>query len=85
MCLADADWEVFDMGFPGDKVQNVMWRVLQGTLAGYDPARIVISVGSHNKGANTEAEIAVPDGIQSLYFTFAGQGHLQFAGFELKK
>lgn len=25
----------------------------------------------------------VPDGIQSLYFTFSGQGHLQFAGFEL--
>ena len=46
------------MGFPGDKVQNVMWRVIQGTLAGYLPDRIVISVGKHNKGANTEAEIA---------------------------
>ena len=59
-CAADygADWQVFDMGFPGDKVQNVMWRVIQGTLAGYRPDRIVISVGKHNKGANTEAEIA---------------------------
>ena len=59
-CAADygADRQVFDMGFPGDKVQNVMWRVLQGTLAGYDPARIVISVGKHNKGVNTEAEVA---------------------------
>ena len=46
------------MGFPGDKVQNVMWRVIQGTLAGYAPDRIVISVGKHNKGTNTEAEIA---------------------------
>ena len=29
------------------------------------------------------AEIAVPDGVQSLYFTFVGTGFLQFAGFEL--
>ena len=60
-CAADygADWQVFDMGFPGDKVQNVMWRVIQGTLVGYRPDRIVISVGKHNRGANTETEIAV--------------------------
>ena len=51
-------WQVFDMGFPGDKVQNAMWRVIQGTLAGYDPALIVISVGGHNEGVNTPAEIA---------------------------
>jgi hypothetical protein len=53
-----SDWQVFDMGFPGDRTQNVMWRVIQGTLAGYEPARVVISVGSHNKGENTDAEIA---------------------------
>ncbi len=52
------DWQVFDMGFPGDKVQNAMWRVIQGTLAGYDPALIVLSIGGHNEGVNTPAEIA---------------------------
>ena len=52
------EWQVFDMGFPGDRTQNVMWRVIQGTLAGYAPERVVISVGSHNKGANSESEIA---------------------------
>ena len=51
-------FQVFDMGFPGDRTQNVMWRVIQGTLSGYDPARVVISVGGHNKGENTEDEIA---------------------------
>ena len=53
-----SEWQVFDMGFAGDRTQNVMWRVIQGTLAGYDPARVVISAGKHNKGVNTEAEIA---------------------------
>jgi hypothetical protein len=59
-CAADygKDWQVFDMGFPGDRVENVMWRVIQGTLAGYEPDRVVIAVGARNKGANTDAEIA---------------------------
>ena len=52
------DWQVFDMGFAGDKVQNVLWRVIQGTLSGYAPDRIVISVGKHNAGVNTPDEIA---------------------------
>ena len=42
----------------GDKVQNAMWRVIQGTLAGYAPDRIVIAVGRHNAGGNTPDEIA---------------------------
>ena len=53
-----AEWQVFDMGFPGDRTQNAMWRVIQGTLSGYSPDRVVISVGAHNKGENTDAEIA---------------------------
>ena len=32
---------------------------------------------------DTEAEIAIPDGIQALYFTFVGRGHMQFASFTL--
>ena len=42
-----------------------------------------IPVGYANVWHDTEAEISVPDGVRSLYFTFAGQGHLQFAGFAL--
>ena len=52
------DWQVFDMGFTGDKLQNVMWRVIQGTLAGYSPTRIVISAGKNNVGVNTAEEIS---------------------------
>ena len=52
------DCQVFDMGFPGDRTQNVMWRVIQGTLAGYEPDRVVISVGKHNAGENTAEEIS---------------------------
>ncbi len=50
--------QVFDMGFKGDRLENVMWRVIQGTLAGYAPQRVVISAGRHNQGVNTPEEIA---------------------------
>lgn len=49
---------VFDLGFPGDKIENVIWRVIQGELRGYEPDVVVVSVGSHNRGKNSEAEIA---------------------------
>ena len=48
---------VFDMSFAGDRVENVIWRVIQGELSGYDPHKVVISVGRHNKDRNSEAEI----------------------------
>ena len=52
-----ADAQVFDMGFAGDKTQNVLWRVIQGTLAGFEPDIVVVSVGANNRSANTAAEI----------------------------
>ena len=48
---------VFDMGFKGDMIENVLWRVIEGELIGYDPDKVVLSVGGHNRGANTDAEI----------------------------
>ena len=52
------DAQVFDMGFKGDRTQNVIWRIIQGTLSGYDPDEVVISAGAHNQPANTSEEIA---------------------------
>ena len=42
-----------------------------------------IPVSYANVWRDTSAEISIPDGVHALYFTFTGQGHLQFAGFEL--
>ena len=42
-----------------------------------------IPVHYANVWLDTEAAVSVPDGVQSLYFTFRGQGFLQFAGFTL--
>ena len=60
----DDGWQVFDFGFRGDRVENVLWRVIEGTLLGYDPQRVVISVGRHNRPANTPEEIGA--GLEKL-------------------
>ena len=58
------DWCVLDFGFKGDRIENVLWRVIEGELQGYEPERIVISVGGHNRGVNTTEEIAA--GLRKL-------------------
>ena len=56
-----AEWpdaQVFDMGFKGDRTENVLWRLAQRPLAGYMPHVVVVSAGRNNAGANTAEEIA---------------------------
>ncbi len=43
-----------------------------------------VPVGYANVWKETTAEVNIPDGVHSLYFTFRGQGHLQFAAFRLE-
>ena len=40
-------------------------------------------IAQANVWHDTEGEVCIPDGINSLYFTFAGEGNLQFGGFTL--
>ena len=54
---AYAGAQVFDMGFKGDRTQNVLWRLSQRPLSGFSPHVVVISVGLHNAGENTAEEI----------------------------
>lgn len=42
-----------------------------------------IPVGYANVWRTTKAEIHIPDGVQALYFTFNGNGYLQFKSFTL--
>jgi hypothetical protein len=43
-----------------------------------------IPVGYANVWKKDYEDITLPDGVNALYFTFAGDGFLQFAGFELE-
>ena len=42
-----------------------------------------IPVGYANVWKEETAEVSIPDGVNVLYFTFKGDGHLQFKSFTL--
>ena len=44
-----------------------------------------IPISNANVFRNTEAEARIPDGVNALYFTFNGTGHMQFKSFTLIK
>jgi hypothetical protein len=56
--------KIFDLGFKGDRIQNVLWRVIEGELDNFDPEIVVISAGKHNSGENSKEEIAA--GLKKL-------------------
>ena len=49
------------------------------------PVLGTIPLAFANVWHDTAADIAIPDGVNALYFTFNGFGHLQFAAFNLMK
>ena len=42
-----------------------------------------IPIGYFNVWADGESEVDIPDGVHALYFTFEGEGALQFSSFRL--
>lgn len=39
---------VFNIGVPGDQTQNILWRMQNGNLEGYQPKTIVVMAGTEN-------------------------------------
>jgi len=53
-----------NLGYGWDRVENVLWRVENGELAGISPKVITLLIGTNNIGHNTDDEIA--DGLGVL-------------------
>lgn len=53
-----------NMGFGGDRVQHLLWRLQNGELEGISPKLTVLMIGTNNSADNTANEIA--GGIEAL-------------------
>jgi len=51
-------------GISGDQVQHVLWRMMNGEVAGLNPNLIVLKIGTNNLGGANAREIA--DGIGAI-------------------
>ncbi len=49
--------QVRNLGFGWDRIENVLWRVYHDELAGIQPEKIVINIGTNNLLINTDEEI----------------------------
>lgn len=61
---------VLDLGFGWDRIQNMLWRVENGELAGLRPKTIIIMAGTNNmtgtKNARTNDAKEIAEGVLNL-------------------
>lgn len=49
-----AKYNAIDLGFSGDRTENVLWRLLQGQVEGLNPKVAVLMFGTNNTGHRLE-------------------------------
>lgn len=52
-----------NMGCGWDKIENVLWRVYNGALDGYNAKRVILMIGTNNIGLDSNEDIAVGIGM----------------------
>ncbi len=59
-----AKYRPVNMGFGGDRIQHLLWRLQNGELEGISPRVAVLLIGTNNSANNTAEEIA--EGIAAV-------------------
>lgn len=61
-----ARYHALDLGFGGDRTENVLWRLQHGELDGIRPKVAVLMVGTNNTGDRQEDPLTTAAGIKRL-------------------
>ena len=54
--FAGPKYRAINLGFGGDRTENVLWRIRNGQLDGLDPDAVVVLVGTNNTFSRNERE-----------------------------
>ncbi len=57
---------VLNLGYAGDKTQNVIWRILHGELDGYEAKVVVIEIGTNNNTNDKSNPADVATGVERI-------------------
>jgi len=57
---------VLNLGYGGDKTQNVLWRMEHGELDGYTAKCVVLMIGTNNNSADDSDPAAVAEGVKKI-------------------
>jgi lysophospholipase L1-like esterase len=61
-----AKYDAVDLGFSGDRTENVLWRLQHGELDGIKPKAVVMMIGTNNTGDRQEDPRTTAAGIKRL-------------------
>ncbi len=61
-----AKYDAVDLGFAGDRTENVLWRIRHGEVDGLAPKVAVLMVGTNNAGGRNDDSKATAAGIKAI-------------------